>query len=278
MAQKRKQIKLISGWLAIILCTSTYSSTFGQESKSNASALFAKRNTVVVESEGKSAFVTNKFYNNWFIGTAAGAQMHFSDHNKQMNFGERLSPAFEAYVGKWFSPTVGTRVMFGGFKINGVTQNGTHSTGEVYDAAKRLQKQEINFFYTHADVLFNVTNMLTDYEADRFYNFSPYLGFGWLHKSKGPKQNEGGANIGLYNAFRLGPALEFTLDVRGTFMHDRFDGEVGNRRGEGLLSTTFGLAYIFKTHKWRRLKSSTIRHDKSQLVALAVPSSPSLNN
>mgnify|MGYP000447144236 CR=1 FL=1 len=72
-----------------------------------------------------------------------------------MKFGDRLSPALDIGFGKWFTPGIGIRFMYSGLTIKGATQNGSHSTGKVYDASQWLDEQKFDFMNIHGDVLFN---------------------------------------------------------------------------------------------------------------------------
>ena len=56
----------------------------------------------VVENSDKYKVETNRFWSNWFISVGGGAQTYFGDHNKQLKLGDRLSPALDIAVGKWF--------------------------------------------------------------------------------------------------------------------------------------------------------------------------------
>ena len=73
---------------------------------------------------------TDNVRNNWFVSAAAGPQVLFSDHDKQLDFGNRISPALDIAVGKWFKPWVGMRLMYSGLSMKDATQNGAHTTGE----------------------------------------------------------------------------------------------------------------------------------------------------
>lgn len=245
--------------VALMLVTST--SAWSQDFK-------IKRDTVIRQSEDKYKVVTNGFWDNWFIGAGAGTQMYFSDHSNQMEFSERLSPAYEFYFGKWFSPDIGLRAAVNGQKILGVTQNHSYSTGEVYDASKWLEKREIKYFNVHADVLFNLSNVLSGYKDHRFYNISPYVGLGWMFATNGPKEKEVSANIGVFNSFRLNNAIDLTFDVRGSMVNDRFDGELGKRSNEGLLTSAVGIAYKFKKPRWEKPKTIIVDYNQAELTAL----------
>ena len=47
---------------------------------------------------------TNTFWNNWFVSVGGGAQIYFGDHDKQMDFTDRLSPNLDVAIGKCFTP------------------------------------------------------------------------------------------------------------------------------------------------------------------------------
>ncbi len=182
---------------------------------------------------------------NWFVGFGIGGQVYLGDHNRQMKLGELITPSFAIYGGRWLTPIVGTRVNISGYKIKGVTQNGSHSTGEVYDASMRLEHQRFNYFNARVDVLFNLLNILDRYQRHRPYELHPYIGIGYITTRDEPKRNEFSMSAGLTNIFRLSESINLTLNINGTSVRDRFDGETGDNNGEGLLSTTVGLIYNF---------------------------------
>lgn len=63
------------------------------------------------------------FKSNWFISAGVGGQVFFGDHDRQASFGDRLSPALDIAVGKWFSPSIGVRLMYSGLSGKGATQD-----------------------------------------------------------------------------------------------------------------------------------------------------------
>ena len=75
---------------------------------------------------------------NWFVSAGFGGQVYFGDHDSQAEFGKRISPALDIAVGKWFTPSIGVRLMYSGLSFKGATQDwdmenntgGIHSTGE----------------------------------------------------------------------------------------------------------------------------------------------------
>ncbi|MCA5004134.1 OmpA family protein [Sphingobacterium bovistauri] len=238
-----------------------------------------KKDTVVNVSNDKYKIVTNRFFENWFIGVGAGAQFVFGDHDKQMKFQDRLTPAFNAYFGKWFTPGVAIRGGYTGYKLKGLTHNRwssakTHSTGEIYeDVASAdlglLEIQRFDYNHLHADVLFNISNLIGGYNQSRFYNVSPYFGFGWAWVSASPESSEPSINIGINNSFRINNSFNIIADFRGALMKDDFEGELGGRKEDGIISGTVGIAYNIGKRNWDRESIVEITtYEEAELNAL----------
>ena len=224
-----------------------------------------KTTTTIVENADKYKVETNRFWSNWFVTAGGGALIFFGDHNMQMKFGDRLSPALDIGFGKWFTPGIGVRFMYSGLTIKGATQNGSHSTGKVYDASQWLDEQKFDFMNIHGDVLFNASILLCGYNEKRFWSVTPYVGLGWILTWETPRARNFNASIGLINSFRLSSAFDLNLDVRGTATKDEFDGERGGRKEEGLLSVTVGVTYKFPRRTWGRSTVKTITFSDEEL-------------
>lgn len=225
---------------------------------------FAQTTETVTETRTVKESVTDNtegqsFWSNTFISVGVGGQMLFGDHEKQMEFGDRISPALDIAFGKWITPEVGVRLTYTGWSLNGATQNEAYGNGKPIGGKPWhgywLYEQDIKYMNLHGEVMFNLSNLLCGYNEKRIWNCSPYLGMGWMRIHNDEKSNEIGANLGIYNSFRLSDALDLNLDVRGTLVNDDFDGERGGRNEEGILSATVGLTYKFKP---RGFKSKVI--------------------
>ena len=202
---------------------------------------------------------TNRFWSNWFVSVGGGVNMYFGDHDRQMKFGDRLAPALDVAIGKWFTPGIGVRVMYSGLSISGATQNGSHSNGKPISGKPWqgywLEEQDFDFFNIHADVMFNMSNLLCGYNEKRIWNCSPYIGVGWAHVWDKPSTREVSMNVGILNSFRITSSLDINLDIRGMLVNDRFDGEVGQAKEDGLLTATVGLTYKFPLRGWNHVKN-----------------------
>lgn len=266
--------------------------------------------TVEVRDADKYRVETNRFGANWFIGIGAGAQMYFGDHDKQMRFVDRLTPNFELYFGKWFTPGLGIRLGANGYKIKGVSGWTGHSlthpsvnyknyagyivdwnpatrTGKVYqhtpaNVGYPLYETEQQYIHAHADVLFNLSQLVCGYNEDRVYSLIPYAGLGFaasLEKASpsGEHSHELSASVGILNRFRVSRALDINLDIRGAFFNDHFDQEdasltpqgkialTSGSWGEGLLTATLGVSYNIPRRGWDRSTNTTIRVNENVL-------------
>lgn len=186
--------------------------------------------------------------NNWFVSASAGPQILFSDHDKQINFGRRISPALDIAVGKWFKPWVGARLMYSGLSVKGATQNGAHTTGEDIKEKPQsgywLEYQKFNMYHIHADALFDLTNVFDEYNPERFYNCIVYAGIGVAGTGEEPTSTSVAGDFGILNTFRLNQNWGLNVDLRGILVSDSFDGEEGGR-SEGLLNLAIGVTYTF---------------------------------
>lgn len=188
----------------------------------------------------------------WFAGAGVGAQFYFGDHNMQAKFKDLISPALDIYGGCWFNALIGLRAGLTGYHINGLT-NGNHfgnnpySTGETYICKNgdEAEKQQFDYFNLHADLFFLNSQLTVGKNTNMHFTFSPYMGLGWAHITNNPHKNSISANVGLYTQYELVKHVDIILDAKLTAINEGFDGDVGNRIGEGIFSITLGANYHF---------------------------------
>ena len=261
------------------LCAAAFTGVTAQEQHSDTIQSAYDVTEEVMYDNDKYKVETNHFWDNWFVSAGFGGQIIFGNHDKQVKFLDRVAPALDIAVGKWFTPGIGVRLMYSGLSVKGATQKEghgefpTHSTGVDVPGKGGdgywLMKQKFKFYNLHLDGLFNMSNILYGYNEKRVYNCSPYFGLGWTRVWESPQSMEVSANVGILNSFRLNDALDLNLDIRGAYVSDRFDGELGGRWGEGIWSATIGLTYKFKPRGWDRSKTIIRTHDRtSELKAM----------
>ena len=206
------------------------------------------------ENTDKYKVETNRFWDNWFISAGGGVQVYFGDADSKASFSDRLAPALDISLGKWFTPGLGLRLSYNGLQAKGASvQDIAFSTGKTFNKdGATYYKTKWNMMNLHSDVMFNLSNMLVGYNPNRVYSFIPYVGFGWAHSYDRPRNNEITFNAGLINKFRLSPALDLNVEFRGFIVKDGFDGEIGGKSYEGLGAATLGLTYKFKQRDFKR--------------------------
>lgn len=246
-------------------------------------------------------FEVGSFKDNWFLGIGGGVNLYMGEHDRQMKIINRLAPAMDVYFGKWFTPSLGFRVMYSGGDFLGATNNVTgliNSTGTPvapdYLTNKYLENnpgykgdgndhhglfwQKSHAWNVHVDFMLNLMNLIGGYK-ERVYNLNPYFGLGYArsyaHEDLANRfaNNRVNGILGLLNTFRLGDALDLNIDVRGVMVPEDFEGELGKRpeggetyESEGYLTATLGLAYKFKPRGWNQSKSKTIYETKTVTV------------
>jgi outer membrane protein OmpA-like peptidoglycan-associated protein len=196
--------------------------------------------------------ITNTFWDNWFVNAAGGAQVLFGDDTGQLSFGDRIAPALQFGVGKWFTPGLGLRLQYSGLKAKGYERNWSYMN-------------------LHADVLFNVSQMVMGYNEQRVYNLIPYAGFGWAHAFKSPHTNVFTLNFGLLQTFRLCSALDLQWELFGMAAENRFDRRTTHRGLDVMLGTTVGLAWKFPRRGFQHAP------DVNALVGLTAAQTAAIN-
>lgn len=227
----------------------------------------------ITETEIVTGFKTD-FRSNWFVSAGAGGQVLFGDHDRQVKFGDRISPALDIAVGKWFSPSIGVRLMYSGLSAKGATQTwddpntGAYSTGKPVPGKYTheygfLCKKKFNFLTIHADVLFDITNMIGGYNPGRVYGCAPYIGVGYGRVTSKPAKDAVIGNVGVFNMFHISKAFDLNLDIRAMITNDDFDGDTGRRPFDAVVSVTAGLTYRFGPRGWKTRLMKVVEYDNS---------------
>ena len=155
----------------------------------------------------RGPYLTNGGGANWFVGVGGGFDTSFGVDVKPF---AKFTPAnqwqAEAFVGKWFTPSIGVRVGYKGgmnqFVYDADLYNGNYASGE-----------QVRIGYAHADIMWNLSDALSGYKQTRFWDFVPYVGAGYLGINNGVTDNKFAVSAGLYNKVRLGEVVSLYLDV-----------------------------------------------------------------
>ncbi len=191
---------------------------------------------VVVPTE-KHSVMTNGWWDNWFLGVNGGVQVYNGVRTLGESPFDHLTPAISAFVGKWHTPGFGWRVAYNGFQV------------KPYE-----DMDEVAFMNFHFDAMFNVSNLVCGYNADRIWNFIPYVGVGWAGAKVDKDDNEFhgsiSANYGILNTFRLSDNWALNLEVSGTFLRNGFGGLPGSSGHDMMWAAELGVTYKFNNATW----------------------------
>jgi len=197
--------------------------------------------TIFAQEQAKRGpFLTNGFWDNWFISAGIGGNVYVGESDALISFGDRISTAVDVSLGKWFTPNSGFRFQYAGIDAKGYGLNTPY--------ADNAGNESFNVMNLHVDYMLNIFNAFAGYKESRFWQLVPYVGVGWAKSWKenvDPQYNEVGFTGGFLNKFRLSSAIDANIELRGLYVNQRFDGTTGNRKGEGMASATIGLTYKF---------------------------------
>lgn len=194
-----------------------------------------------------AGFVTNGFWDNWEISAGIGAGTAFSNGS---NFGSRSDRiGFEGNISltKWMHPVVGLR---------GQLQGGKFSNFD-----RKLGKLSWPYLFAHGDLMVNFSNWVGGYRADRAYYAVPFVGMGYIasnftDKSRSDShtgaRNSFGFTYGLLNKFRISPAFDINIELKGLLVQSRLCPAKMDGAYLFGLSATVGVTYRFNKRDFER--------------------------
>lgn len=225
---------------------------------------YAQEDEVIELQYKYGPYVTAGACDNWFVTVGGGAQVYFGGNDFKKGFWKQTAPAVDVAIGKWFLPTVGTRLEWSGIKGRSMGR-GLYADGKL--PAKGYALQKFNSSVLHADFLYNLSNAVSGYRTDRFWSFVPYVGFGWAHSwDSKHHNNQIAANTGVIHNLRICRALDATIDMRATVLGRRYDLYENPRAFDYFVTVTAGLTYNFCKRGFQRANELIVVEDCSQYI------------
>jgi len=202
----------------------------------------------------RGPYLTNGFFDNWFVSAGGGVQIYNGEYDNRLTFGGRLSPALDLSLGKWITPSVGVRVQYSGLRVIGAVSSLGRYKEEALVGCPGCYLERFNMFNLHGDFLWNVSNAIGGYRADRLLEFIPFVGVGYARswKTDISPVKEVGFTGGLINKVRLTPAIDLNLELKVLLVNDRFDGFENGEGIEELTTATIGFTYNFPKRTFDR--------------------------
>ena len=186
-------------------------------------------------------YLKNKATDNWFMSVGGGANMYFGTGSSDQDFMDALGWQGQLAVGKWLSPNWGGRLAV--------------NLGQQEHFMGNKNYTSDSFVHPHVDLMWNATNALVGYRADRVYNFIPYVGLGGMigmEKDFGGDTNlELSWNMGLINNFQLSNNFSIFVELAATTLNgnlaEKFAPKTADDKysydliGQALVGVKFGL-------------------------------------
>lgn len=194
----------------------------------------------------ENTYLTNRFFDNWFISAGAGAQGLIEGRKSDNSFKDHLTPSVSLSVGKYVAPGWAFRFKGDSWKVN------TFNNG---------QKDPMNYFNVHVDFMADLMSVFGTYKENRIYQLMPYIGGGLARAEGGGKSFT--ANAGLINSFKVSPSVSLNLEVGFATVSDDFNKINKNRKYDAILHAEIGATYYFKRRGFRKFDTEIAARTKS---------------
>lgn len=151
----------------------------------------------------RSRVVTNGLLDNWFL--QGGLQ--WNENGVWKPFQGKLA------LGKWWSPTIGTRIALTGWQGNHYAIDWSRVPMDDYVITEKdYQRKNHSYFTLSGDVMFSLSNIFMGYNEERLWNLLPFVGVG-VSRNCYANSYAMGLDFGLLNTLRLNKRLAVNLEL-----------------------------------------------------------------
>ena len=169
---------------------------------------------------------------NWFLEVKGGTSAFLGSPVGCGDLFDRLTPALQVGVGKWFTPAVGGRIEFQGCQF------------------KNAEFATMKYQFIHADFMYNLTAFIRQNELGLSrWDVIPFLGVGMVHNSDRSSEKGSGTNhpfafaYGLEARYRIANRLHLLAELSGMTTMKNFDAIGSSSRfGDNMLTLSAGLS------------------------------------
>ena len=188
---------------------------------------------------------------NWFIEIKGGASAFLGSPIGCGDVFDRITPALQVGVGKWFTPAIGGRVGFQGLTF------------------KNAEFKSMKYQLYHADLMYNLTSGLRQNEYGlSLWDIVPYVGVGMVHNAdwSDPCSCGSGSDgsrpfaftYGLEIGYRIGNRVKLVAGVSGLTTAQNFD-NIGSsiKFKDNMLTVSAGLSITLGKAGWKRVVDAT---------------------
>ena len=169
---------------------------------------------------------------NWFLEVKGGTSAFLGSPVGCGDLFDRLTPAVQVGIGKWFTPAVGGRIEFQGCQF------------------KNAEFATMKYQFIHADFMYNLTAFIRQNELGLSrWDVIPFLGVGMVHNSDW-LSGKGSGTIhpfafayGLEARYRITNRLHLLAELSGMTTMKNFDAIGSSSRfGDNMLTLSAGLS------------------------------------
>lgn len=184
---------------------------------------------------------------NWFIEVKGGASAFLGSPIGCGDVFDRVKPALQVGLGKWFTPAIGGRIGFQGLSF------------------KNAEFKSMKYQFIHADFMYNLASGIRCNENGiPLWDVIPYLGVGMIHNSdwSGSCTCKGGSSgshpfafsYGIEARYRLSDRLHLVAGISGMTTAKNFD-DIGTstKFGDHMLTVSAGLSFTIGKTGWKRV-------------------------
>lgn len=187
----------------------------------------------------KGVLVTSPWNGNWFVSLQGGAGAFIGKPIGCADLFDRAQPALSASIGKWFTPRIGTRISYNGWRF------------------KDCNLASNDFHHFHADLMYNVLGGQYAKKENPRWGIVSYLGLGLMYNPQNG-QKSFAVSYGVQGQYRICKRLTALLDIGNVSTFQGFDGYGNaNRFGDNMFSVSAGLFFTIGRVGWKRAVDAT---------------------
>lgn len=192
------------------------------------------------------------FSRNWFVSLNGGINSFIGSPVGCGDIGDKFKPQLGIGFGKWFTPSVGSRLSVWGGQIN----SADHISQKCWGIS--------------SDMLWNLTNSVYDKQHESRFQLVPYLGMAIL-SNRTTQKSPFALSYGFIGQVGLTNRLKATLEFGGKTTFSDFDGIGQSNRfgGDNIFTLSAGLSFTLGTKEnlgFRRvIDSEPVLLDNSRL-------------
>lgn len=184
---------------------------------------------------------------NWFIEIKGGASAFLGSPIGCGDVFDRITPALQVGVGKWFTPAIGGRVGFQGLTF------------------KNAEFKSMKYQLYHADLMYNLISGLRQNEYGlSLWDIVPYVGVGMIHNANWSDPCSCGRGsdgsrpfaftYGLEIGYRIGNRVKLVAGVSGLTTAQNFDNMGSSIKfKDNMLTVSAGLSITLGKTGWKRV-------------------------